>query len=505
MNRILMVPLDERPCNYRFPQIMPKAEYTLEMVPMSMMGLKKRPADRDAIAAWLRRKAGEANILILALDTLVYGGLIPSRLHAEEREALMARVDLVKELRKLNPALKIYAFMTIMRCPRFSNGDEEPEYYWDCGADIHKYGILTHRKALGMLTEAERGELAAIEARIPRDALADYTARRAVNSDVLCHALTLMEEEIVDGFIVPQDDSAPYGFTAMDQEKVRAFLKERRLELKVPIYPAADDTGMTMLVRAVNETVGTMPKIYVYYASHFGPFVTPSFEDRTIDATIKCQIMAAGCIRVYSLAECDIAVAVNIGAEMIYEGTPGQMTRAYDVERSLPEYIRFLKYALEEKKLVAVADVAYPTHNDLELMHFLRDEDLLLKIHAYAGWNTSSNTLGTVICESALLLAGGDAEGNKYFLLHRYYDDVGYCSHARTWTDIHAVPKYGCTVFALDGERGKCVAEAREEIMRYMRENFPSLANEVEDIDVVSPWNRTFEIDLCLKLSRNRS
>ncbi len=500
-----MVPLDERPCNYRFPQIMPKADYALEMVPMSLMGLKKRPADRDGIAAWLRREAKAADILIVALDTLVYGGLIPSRLHFRTREELSARVDLLRELRAANPSLRIYAFMTVMRCPRFSNGDEEPDYYWECGADIHKFGRFTHREQLGLLTEEEAAEFEAVKARIPADALADYTSRRAVNVDVLCHALTLAEDGTVAGFIVPQDDSAPFGFTSMDRQKVRAFLKAHGLELKVPVYPAADDTGMTMLARAVNEMRGEVPKIYVYYASHHGPFVVPSFEDRTVDATVKCQIAAAGCRRVYSLAECDILLAVNIGAEMIYEGTFAAMTRAYDVERSLPEYIDFIKYALAENKVVAVADVAYPTHNDLELAEFLRDEGLLLKIHAYAGWNTSSNTLGTVICESSLYLAGGDDEGNKYFLLHRYYDDVGYCSHARTWTDIHAVPENGCTVFELDGERGKCVQAAKGEIVRYMREHFPALAAQVEDIEVTSPWNRTFEIDLMLKLRPNRS
>ena len=505
MERILMVPLDERPCNYRFPQILPRAGYTLEMPPMSAMGLKKRPADRDALASWVRREAKGADVLIAALDTLVYGGLIPSRLHGETREALMARVDLLREVRRDNPGIRIYAFMTIMRCPRFSNGDEEPDYYWECGADIHKFGIFTHKERLGMPTEEERAEFEKISARIPQEALEDYTARRAVNLDVLLHALKLAEDGVTDGFIVPQDDSAPFGFTAMDQQNVRAFLKEHGLSRTVPVYPAADDTGMTMLARAVNESAGTMPKIYVHYASHFGQFVTPSFEDRSIDATVKCQIMAAGCRRVYSLAECDIVLAVNIGAGMIYEGTFAQMTRAYDVERNLPAFTDFIRYALSEHKLAAVADVAYPTHSDMELMELLRDEGLLFNIHAYAGWNTSSNTLGTVIAESCLMLAGGDTEGNKYFLLHRYYDDVGYCSHARTWTDIHAVPKYGCTVFVLDGPRGRCMGEAREELLRFMRENFPVLANEVEDVEVVSPWNRTFEIDLCLKLSRNRS
>ena len=500
MKRILMIPLDERPCNYRFPQIMPKADFELVMPPYEYMGLKKKPADTARLRAWVRENASNADILILSMDTLVYGGLIPSRLHFDSVETLTARVDLLKELREKYPNLKIYAFQTIMRCPRFSNGDEEPDYYWTYGADIHRYGKYTHRQQLGILTEEEAADFARIKREVPAEALEDYTSRREVNLQVLFHTLTLVEEGYIDGFIVPQDDSAPYGFTSLDQQRVRKFLKEHRLQLKVPVYPAADDTGMTMLARAINESTGTMPKIYVYYASARGPFVTPSFEDRTIDATVKCQIRAAGCQRVYSLPECDIVLAVNIGSEMFYEGTFEQLTVAYDVERSLPEYIDFIKYSLAQGKLVAVADVAYPTHNDLELAELLRDEGLLLKIHGYAGWNTSSNTLGTVICETSLYLAGHDDEGNRYFLLHRYYDDVGYCSHSRTWIDINAVPANGCTVFVLDGEHGKCVEAARGELLRYMAENYPELADMVGDIEVSSPWNRTFEMDFVLKL-----
>ncbi len=500
MKRILMIPLDERPCNYRFPQIMPRADYELLLPPYEMMGRKKKPADTARLAAWVRRNASGADILILSMDTLIYGGLIPSRLHSETAETLCARADLIRELKEAHPALKIYAFQTIMRCPRFSNGDEEPEYYWTYGADIHRYGKYLHREQLGILTEEEAADFARIKGRVPVDVLADYTGRRDVNLGVLFHTLTLAEEGLIDGFIVPQDDSAPYGFTSLDQQKVRKFLKEHRLWLKVPVYPAADDTGMTMLARAVNESRGTMPAIYVYYASARGPFVVPSFEDRTIDATVKSQILAAGCRRVYSLEECDIVLAVNIGSEMYYEGTFEQLTAAYDVERSLPEYIAYIKYALEKGKLVAVADVAYPTHNDLELAELLRDEGLLLKIHGYAGWNTSSNTLGTVICETSLYLAGKDDEGNRYFLLHRYYDDVGYCSHSRTWIDVNVVEQNGCTVFLLDGERGKCTEAAREELLRYMAENYPELSDMVADVEVTSPWNRTFEMDFVLKL-----
>ncbi len=504
MKRIVFVPLDERPCNSRFPCIMPNAGFELTLPPRALMGAKKRPADTEKLAEWLLRAAEDADAFVLSMDTLVYGGLIPSRLHRESRETLYARADILRRLRAVRPDARIYAFETIMRCPFYSLSDEEPEYYAQYGAEIHLYGKYLHRERLGLADEREKAELVRIKAAIPAEVLADYTERRAVNLDVLTHVLGMVETGVVNSFIVPQDDSAPYGFTALDQERVRRTLEEKRLLMKVPVYPAADDTGLTLLARAANEAKGVRPKVFVHYACARGPLVVPSFEDRSADATVNSQIRAAGCARVFSLPECDIVLAVNIAAEMFREGTREQTANAYDVERNLPAFVDFLSDALAAGKIVAVADVAYPSHSDLELMDLMHDEGLLFRIHAYAGWNTCSNTIGTVLAESCLYLAGGDQAGNEYFLLHRYYDDVGYCSHTRTYIDINAVPAFAESVFVLDGENGRCAAAAREELLRFMQARYPRCAARVKDLSLTLPWNRTFEADLVLELRTPR-
>lgn len=497
--KILMVPLDERPCNYRFPQIMPKAGFDVVMPPLSLMGLKKKPADVNALHDWIMDNAASCDIAILALDTVIYGGLIPSRLHHDGAELLSSRADIVMSLKKAYPGIKIFAFLSIMRCPFYSLSDEEPDYYADYGKEIHRYGRFTHKSRLGIISDEEKSELLLLTKTIPTADLSDYEVRRDTNVKVMYHVLDLVKDGCIDSFIVPQDDSAPYGYTSMDQAKVRAYIKKLGLEYKVPVYPAADDTGLTMLNRAVNAAYGVMPKVYVHYASTKGATVIPSFEDRIVDASVKNQIFAAGMQRVYSLTEADILLAVNIGGDMLYDAPEESYIIPYDIERNLSEYISYIKYALSLGKIVAVADVAYPSGADHELVKLLSAEGLLLKIHAYASWNTSSNTLGTVLCESGLYLNGRDESGNRYFLLHRYYDDVGYCSHTRTFIDETAVPESGCTVFKLDGVRGKCVKAAHDELLRYMRDNYPELSRFVRDVDVSSPWNRTFEMNFELE------
>ena len=136
------------------------------------------------------------------------------------------------------------------------------------------------------------------------------------------------------------------------------------------------------------------PKIYVHYSSSKGSFTIPQFEDRIVSETIKYHILSVNGIQVYSLSEADILLAVNVGSKMIDKGSSGFVT-AYDIERNLAEFVNYVEYALNEKKIVAIADIAWPNTADTELTSLMQKENLLLDIHAYAGWNTSSNTIGT--------------------------------------------------------------------------------------------------------------
>ena len=40
-SKIVMLPLDERPCNYEYPKMMPKGNFNLVLPPKDIMGDKK--------------------------------------------------------------------------------------------------------------------------------------------------------------------------------------------------------------------------------------------------------------------------------------------------------------------------------------------------------------------------------------------------------------------------------------------------------------------------------
>lgn len=118
-------PLDERPCNFDFPsKIFNGEKYTI--IRPEHLGQKKTPASYEFIRDFLIANIEKVDAAVISIDTLLYGGLIPSRLHHLSEETVLERLMLLKELREKNPQVKLYAFQCIMRCPKYSSDDEEP-------------------------------------------------------------------------------------------------------------------------------------------------------------------------------------------------------------------------------------------------------------------------------------------------------------------------------------------------------------------------------------------
>ena len=73
---------------------------------------------------------------------LLYGGLIPSRLHHLSEKEVNERLDIVHQIKNINPHIKIYAFHCIMRAPSYNSSEEEPDYYEDFGYALFRRKYL---------------------------------------------------------------------------------------------------------------------------------------------------------------------------------------------------------------------------------------------------------------------------------------------------------------------------------------------------------------------------
>lgn len=500
--KIVMLTLDERPCNFDYPAMMPKTDYELVLPPKNIMGDWKKPGNVELISEWVMKNAENADALVLSLDTLVYGGIVPSRLHMEKEEDLIKRVDIIKKLREINPEMKLFVFGLIMRCPSYSSDAEEPDYYGECGAEIHLYGKYTHMEKLGIMTDEDVKDFERVKKVVKEEYLDDYLTRRKTNRAVLMHALSYVADDTIDYFIVPQDDASVYGFTSMDQVEVREFLKTNVLHKKTAMYPSADDIGLTLLARAVAQLSGVRPKVYVHYSSIKGGLTIPLVEDRIVGETVKYHILSVDGIQVYSLPEADILLGVNVGSDML--GTYDlENVIAYDIERNLAEFVNFIQYALSLNKIVAIADIARLNTADKELTAILHKEKMMFDIHAYAGWNTSSNTTGTTLCQAILYMLGKDKKQNDNFLVHRYFEDIGYMGYARKYVTENLLPDMGYDFYGIDAKDGKVAELVKNAICSYMEENYPDVYSRVEEVNIKMPWIRMFETDVKIKTKNN--
>ena len=509
MKNILLIPLDERPCNYNFPSMLARdTDYRLLMPPLALLGKKKQPGDTEGIWNWLEKTAPECSDAVISIDTLLYSGIIPSRLHHYSAESLLGKLERLKKLRQLNPSLTIYAFSLIMRNPTYSSSEEEPDYYEDWGREIHRRGVIEHKIELSIATEEELGELADIDKRLPKEYLDDYLTRRRINLEVNKKCVELAKEGLFDFLIFPQDDSSPYGVTAKDQQVVRQKIDDLNVNMKVYMYPDADAVANTLLARAINRREGVRPLVYVKYASSAGPSVIPLYEDRIVSETIKYQILAAGGLVASSVSEADLILLVNVPGGNMQDRLDGitsvpviKRTIEYDSFRNLVELVEFADYAVHTiKKPVIMGDIAYSNGGDPLLLSMLRQKGLLWSLAGYAGWNTSSNTLGTCIPMGMIYSLFGDTKAHRDFLALRYLEDIGYCSKVRMEVTANKLPSLGLDFFHSDGPRGKAAELVKQGLQKYANETLSAESRHVTVTDCYLPWCRMFEVGLEVKV-----
>lgn len=501
VKKVMYIPLDERPCNYDFvPRISINTDYEVIIPPADLLGKKKEPADINRLWHWIFENINSVQNLILSVDMVTYGGLIPSRLHSNFYECCESSISNIKKIKDMKSNINIYAFNVIMRCPKYSSSDEEPDYYEQFGEFIFKYGFISHKLSLNRASKEEINEFDSIKEKLPHEILHDYKERRKINIEINKKIVNLVSEKIIDFLIIPQDDSAPYGFTAMDQQNLREYIKLKNVSSRIYMYPGSDEVGMTLFARMVNCDKHIHPKVYLRYSSTMGPYIIPLYEDRMLNESLKYQVMAAGGILCSSLSECDTVLFVNSpGEEMQEADIQNDKSMHHDFNKNLTEFIEYIKYVKNTRNVPCmVADVAYANGADLELISQLKNEGLLFKIDSYAGWNTSSNSIGTAICQGFMSYLFGNGMVNKKFLALRYVEDTGYCALVRG--NIGREFPYAESNMYMKQVKQQVIGRINKELNDFVKQylydnNYGIIINKLE-----LPWDRLFEIKLDLDI-----
>ena len=127
--KIGFVPIDNRPVCYTLPQMIAEIDRNIEFLipPREFLGDLTKYAYCEKLFEWLENLS-ELDALVISLDTMAYGGLIPSRRSADTFERIKERIFRLREILTAKQA-KIYAFSSIMRISNNNINEEEKEYW----------------------------------------------------------------------------------------------------------------------------------------------------------------------------------------------------------------------------------------------------------------------------------------------------------------------------------------------------------------------------------------
>ena len=474
--KIAYLPLDERPCNLQYTVNIFSSNHEIKTPNKDLLGYKKQPADIKGIMNWLSNIASSVDAVVISLDMLLYGGLLPSRLHHFSEEDITERIEILKDIKRQNPKLKIYGFQLIMRTPSYNSSDEEPDYYEKYGLNIFKYGIAKHKKQLGLDFE---------DVYVPSEFITDFENRRSKNISSLISMLNLVKENVFDYFVIPQDDSHEYGYTAIDQEKVISFIKNNNIN-NILIYPGADEVGAALIGRAVSSR---KKRVFIFESSDNGLNNIPKYEDRPQIKSLSAQLKVADLIRVDNAQEADYVIAINtINSEMVESWEWKENLERYNAVRNIEVFVEKIKTFNK----VVVLDTAYSNGGDPILIKEMNEKNVISQLHGYFGWNTSSNTIGF-----GLALINSEKSQTDMLLLKRHLlDDFVYQTMTR-WTFYQEIlPKLGLSYFDLKNRQDDVIKLEHEHISAIAKKYISTISFEFKHMH---PWNRMFEISMEVK------
>ncbi len=497
MIKILFIPLDERPCNRMFPEFIVASgeEVSLITPPKEILGDKKNPASIEKLWDFIFENIKECTYGVLSMDMLLYGGLIPSRLHYLSMDVAERYLNNIRKIKLINPNIKIYAFNCIMRAPQYNSSEEEPDYYEEYGYRLFRRSYLLDKEVRFGITEEEEDEKKSIK--IPENILLDYESRRFFNEEINIKVAKLIEEDVIDFLVIPQDDSSEFGYTAISQKRIIDFIKDKKLEFKTSVYPGADEVGSSLLARCLNDYLNRRIKIFPFYASTLGPEIIPLYEDRPMNESLKYHTRVCLCELVESPEKADLILAINSPGKKMQEASVqiegSDLT--YTSHRNLLDFVYKIEAYLKADKKVILCDSAYANGGDLQLINYLDRMGILLKLTAYAGWNTNCNTLGTVIASGIYALESENNSKIKH-LVYRIIEDAFYQSIVRQRVAREYLPKMNLSYYDFKTKQEEVENTIRDLLIEEYNKLISSKEVDFKLNKVETPWKRMFEIGM---------
>lgn len=500
-SKILFIPLDARPPCLKMTEKMGLiGDAEVISPPMALLGNFQDPGQSEKINEWiLKQDLKSFDAAIIVLDMIAYGGLVASRKHDVESAVALARVDVLKQIRRNAPKLKIYGQSVIMRLAPSADGKNE----------AYREKLATWAKISPDSDNKTRAEVAKLEQDIPATVLTDYKRARERNYKTNVKAIDFVKNGLMDYLILSQDDASPKGVHLVDRQNLIKTRDALGLTEKIAIQPGADEVSMLLLARVLNENYKFAPKIKAVYSSEKLKNKVMPFEDRTLAETVSHHIKATGSQEVEN----------ENAADILFYVYPSRH-EAGVAEKFATE----IEQKMKAGKRIIVADIdpiGDVQGGDPVFTEALEKRNIFSSLNGYASWNTAGNTIGTALphgvvfalAESRFLknktTAGRIWTAQNWFMINRVMDDYYYHNLVRAKANTFLTgKKLPSATLMNEADNQKVEVYCLGLLQKYMDSFLSgyfkknnSLQQNIQcgnpvDLSFDLPWNRTFEADI---------
>lgn len=429
--KICFIPIDNRPVCYNLAKDIAAIDENIELFipPREFLGDLTRSAGVNEIIEWIEN-IPECDAMVISLDTIAYGGLIPSRRSTDSLE------DIKSRLKRLKPSLKnkkVYAFSSIMRISNNNYNEEENEYWKDWGKKIFEYSY------------------SGVNDGIPQAILDDYLATRKRNFEINKTYLNWG----LNTLIFSKDDCAPKGFNVDEARELE------RLGAKTKT--GADEIPLTLLARAIEKEI----KVFVEFTEPDYKDCISNYEDVSIEKSVQGQLELGGFTQVQTREEADVILIVNNFIEKQGEYVMGWTTQPFRKTFTPPD------------KPYAIADVRYANGADNDFVEQLLPQIDLKNFYGYAGWNTSANTIGSLLAGVKVRWNAGkyNEAAFKRLQMIRFLDDWAYQANVR------GMIENPCDI---------------QDLMKPYEIKLAEIFGQIPPIEYLYPWSRKFEVEISI-------
>lgn len=429
--KICFIPIDNRPVCYNLAKDIAAIDENIELFipPREFLGDLTRSAGVNEIIEWIEN-IPECDAMVISLDTIAYGGLIPSRRSPDSIDKIKIRLNRLKPLLE---GKKVYAFSSIMRISNNNYNEEEKEYWKDWGKKIFEYSY------------------SGVNDGIPQAILDDYLATRKRNFEINKTYLNWG----LNTLIFSKDDCAPKGFNVDEARELE------RLGAKTKT--GADEIPLTLLARAIEKEI----KVFVEFTEPDYKDCISNYEDVSIEKSVQGQLELGGFTQVQTREEADVILIVNNFIEKQGEHVMGWTTQPFRKTFTPPD------------KPYAIADVRYANGADNDFVEQLLPQIDLKNFYGYAGWNTSANTIGSLLAGVKVRWNAGkyNEAAFKRLQIIRFLDDWAYQANVR------GMIENPCDI---------------QDLMKPYEIKLAEIFGQIPPIEYLYRWSRKFEVEISI-------